>query len=139
MNHDTTLQSVNMRNTAGRRAVLAYIAEAKSPLSVDQIQNAPSVRALKLDQATVYRIVNALSKKGILRSVNFQENKSRYELASHEHHHHVVCTNCGAVKDVEDCIKSDAQKRIEKETGFKITSHALEFFGLCPTCADLAA
>jgi Fur family ferric uptake transcriptional regulator len=127
-----------MKNTAGRRAVLAYISAATSPVSVDQIQHAKEIRSLKLDQATVYRIVNALSEKGILRSVNFQENKSRYELASHEHHHHVVCTNCGTVKDVEDCIKSDAQKRIEKETGFKITSHALEFFGLCPACAELA-
>lgn len=136
MDPKATLQSANMRNTAGRRAVLEYITHATSPVSVEEIEKALTVAKLDLDQATIYRIINLLTQRGILRSVNFQEGKSRYELASHPHHHHVVCTNCGAVEDVEDCLKSNASTTIEKETGFTITSHALEFFGLCKACQN---
>ena len=134
MDPKATLLSANMRNTAGRRAVLEFVTHASSPVSVDDIEKAPSVTKLDLDQATIYRIINLLTKKGILRSVDFGEGKARFELASHPHHHHVVCTNCGAVKDVEDCLRPSATATIEKETGFKIASHTLEFFGLCKAC-----
>jgi len=134
MDSKATLQSAHMRNTAGRRAVLEYVSRATSPVSIPDIEKASTVAILNLDQATIYRIINLLTEKGILRAVNFQEGKARFELASHPHHHHVVCTNCGVVRDVEDCLTSTATDTIEKETGFKIASHALEFFGLCTSC-----
>jgi Fur family ferric uptake transcriptional regulator len=129
-----TLQSAKLRNTAGRRAVLAYMTTTATPVSIEDIEKNASIAQLSLDQATIYRIVNTLTEKGLLRAVNFQEGKTRFELASHPHHHHVVCTNCGTVEDVKDCLKPAATTQIEKETGFTITSHALEFFGLCPKC-----
>ncbi len=134
MDPTATLQSANMRNTAGRRAVLECVARADSPVSIDEIEKAPTVAKLDLDQATIYRIINLLRERGILRSVDFGEGRARFELASHPHHHHVVCTKCGAVEDVEDCLRSTANATIEKETGFKIASHTLEFFGLCRAC-----
>lgn len=135
MDPKATLQSVSMRNTAGRRAILEYISAAKSPVAVDEIIT--SISKLRLDQATIYRIINILTQKGILRPINFQEGKIRYELASNPHHHHVVCTNCGAVQDVDDCLRPTATATIEKATGFTIAAHALEFFGLCGNCQKL--
>jgi Fe2+ or Zn2+ uptake regulation protein len=134
MDTNTILKSVNMRNTPGRRAVLEYLTLATSPSSIDEIEKSPIIKKLQLDQATIYRIINVFTQRGILHAVNFQEGKTRYELTSHPHHHHVVCTSCGKVNDVEDCLKPQATTLIQKETGFLITSHALEFFGLCPAC-----
>lgn len=136
MNAKDAFTKLNMRNTAGKRAVLAVVSMAKTPASVHDIENASQIKKLKLDQATIYRIVNALTKTGILHAVNFQEGKSRYELASNPHHHHVVCTNCGQVKDVEDCLEPTAVTTIEKQTGYTIASHSLEFFGLCKACQN---
>ena len=128
-----------MRNTPGLRAVLSALQIAPSPMAVDEIETLPQVKKIHLDQATIYRIIHRLTQKGLLRTVNFHEGKFRFELASHPHHHHVVCTNCATVEDVEDCLTAETTATIEKATGFRIVSHALEFFGLCVNCQKLTS
>jgi hypothetical protein len=59
----------------------------------------------------------------------------RYELLQEGHHHHVICSKCRKVQDVVLKVDLDAEEhKIQKDTGFKIQSHSLEFFGLCTDC-----
>jgi len=55
---------------------------------------------LETNKVTVYRILDFLFKNQIIERVEFGEGKYRYELKKN-HHHHLICTNCGRVQDVE--------------------------------------
>jgi Fur family ferric uptake transcriptional regulator len=134
MNVSRTLSSANLKKTKARTAVLECISHAKTPVSIQDLETAPLVRKLTVDQATLYRIIHILLDNHIIREVNFHEGKTRYELATLPHHHHIVCTQCGNVQDVSDCLDKKAANSIEKESGYSVVAHALEFFGLCPSC-----
>jgi Fur family ferric uptake transcriptional regulator len=51
-----------------------------------------------------------------------------------EHHHHLICSECGQVVDFTDCDLSDIERRLSRDTGFEMESHLLEFLGRCPAC-----
>jgi Fur family ferric uptake transcriptional regulator len=74
------------------------------------------------------------TEKGLTKQIQLQEGKFRYELATAAEHHHLVCTKCGDIQDISDCNIDGLEKDIEKKKKFKVTSHALEFFGLCSNC-----
>jgi Fe2+ or Zn2+ uptake regulation protein len=90
-----------------------------------------------LDEATVYRALEALASSGIIRRVDLGHSHAHYEFEK-SHHHHIVCTDCGVVEDIEVI---SVEKELEKMTGsskqFKsIYSHNLEFFGSCKSCSN---
>ena len=129
------LHKAGLRATAGRRALLHVLAAHKEPLTVEQIQN-----KLKepLDTVTLYRALEALTEAHIISRSDFQHGHAHYELAvGRDHHHHVVCRSCGVVEDVEiphaTRPEKEAEKRVKKFS--VIDAYALEFFGLCTSCA----
>jgi Fur family ferric uptake transcriptional regulator len=66
---------------------------------------------------------------------------ARYELAEWlvGHHHHVVCTVCGEVRDAAVDPASEAAigrlvERIAAAAGYRATAHRMDIEGTCPTC-----
>lgn len=114
--------------------MIEILAGGGKPRSVADLIGALAERRLAVNKTTLYRELEFLQKQGIVTDVRLNERQVRYELAG-DHHHHLVCTTCDAVEDVEisDDLKNQ-EKRIELETKFKIQRHALEFFGLCRVC-----
>ena len=91
-----------------------------------------------IDETTVYRTLDALKDKKIVRLLDFQHGHGEYELADAKHHHHLVCVQCRKVEDI--VLKTDLadeEKRIARGKKFKILDHSLEFFGLCAKCQKL--
>jgi len=87
-----------------------------------------------LNLATLYRALDALVVDGVVRRVDFRHGHAHYELAAERaHHHHLACTGCGAIEDV-DCT---LRPRLKKSSVFAaITDHAMEYFGLCKACGS---
>ncbi len=131
------LREVDLRATPARVAVMSFLEKSDQPIDVTSVINHLNVKGIKADPATVFRIMNTLTQKGITIPVQFQEGKTRYELSNKEDHHHLICENCGKVEDVSDTIVPTLEKQIKKKYGFKVLRHSLEFFGLCPACNDL--
>ncbi len=52
------------------------------------------------------------------------------------HHHHLVCSVCGATVDFADCDLGALEERLAKETGFEMQGHLLEVYGTCPQCCQ---
>ena len=128
------LHSAGFRATPGRLAVLELLEKNKRPLSIKDVQE--RLHRKDLNQATLYRMVNALEKAGVLRAVDFRHGHAHYELENKSHHHHLICENCGKVADVSKCDTSKIEAQVLKIGGFdRITKHSLEFFGLCKRCA----
>lgn len=97
-------------------------------------QTAENIRKTsKLDKVTVYRTLESFVEKNLVSRIEFGDGVTRYEIL-HGHHHHIVCTECGITADVENCMEAKKVKELESKTGFIVSSHSLEFFGLCKNC-----
>lgn len=134
--HDCSreLHEVNLKVTPARLAVLASLEHAATPLDAVSITSYLKKNNILADKVTVFRILNSLTDKGLLKPIQFNEGKRRYEYADKPEHHHFVCEQCGAIEDIEDCNVSALVKNITKKKGVLVKRHSLEFFGLCADC-----
>jgi Fur family ferric uptake transcriptional regulator len=88
----------------------------------------------ELHQATVYRALDVLVAEGLARRTEIA-GRALYEIAAEHLHHHVVCTQCGAVTHVHDETVRAALQRVARESGYTLADEELTFSGLCPACA----
>lgn len=126
------------RITPARSKIVDLLTNSKEPLSaIDLIEAFHSV-GMKVNKTTIYRELDFLIRNALLKEIEFGEGRKRYEIDT-GHHHHLICINCKKIEDVD--LKADLtaeEKRIEQETGFKVESHSLEFFGHCKNCRKTA-
>lgn len=130
------LQNVDLKATPARLAVLDVLETTEMPLDVNMISAKLQKRHQYADPATVFRIINIFTQRGITKQLQLNEGKFRYELSSKIDHHHFVCQKCGRIEDISDCGVSAFEKQIEKKKGLLIKSHTLEFFGICQNCQE---
>jgi Fe2+ or Zn2+ uptake regulation protein len=131
------LRNVGQRYTTRRRALVEILERARQPLPIPEILDAGT----SLAQSSAYRNLAVLEQAHVVRRVVTGEEFSRYELAEDltEHHHHLVCSNCGAVRDVT--IPTRLERSMERalddvasDIGFAAVSHRLDLIGTCRAC-----
>ena len=128
------LNEVELRATPARIALMQLLETSDKPLDVQTMIEFLEEKDIKTDPATVFRIVNMFTDKGLVKPIQLNEGKFRYELKNKEDHHHLVCEKCGDIQDISDCNIDVLENHIEKKKHFKVTSHSLEFFGICSDC-----
>lgn len=119
------------RLTKQKQALLKILSH--EPQSVQQIEISLTKAKQSMDQSTIYRNLNAMVESGLLTATTFDQKTKLYELAHHEHHHHILCEKCGKIGDV--CLDEQILiDQVSKQCDFQITGHHLEFFGRCSAC-----
>jgi Fur family transcriptional regulator, ferric uptake regulator len=131
------LRRVDQRYTAGRRAIIDLLATAGHPVSIGDI----SEHLPGLPRSSAYRHLLDLTAAGLVRRVAASDEFTRFELAEDltEHHHHLLCLECGKVTDVTlpAGFEQDVAKTISKladAESFQPQSHRLDVLGLCAAC-----
>ncbi len=131
-----TLRARGHRMTVARKALLALFGAECDPVSAQEAYQRLHDRGITVNTATVYRELAFLAQENVLRTVQFHDGIVRYELASAPHHHHVVCTDCRRIDAVAvDHTLCEMGSSVERQTGFTVVRHALEFFGRCKSCS----
>ena len=134
----TRLGSVDQRFTRNRRSLVEILSRTGRPLTMPELLEAGP----DLAQSSVYRNLVVLEQAGVVRRIVTNDEFSRYELAEDltgHHHHHLVCTNCGAVEDftvpeeIESLLES-ALRVTADQRGFTVESHRLDLLGRCDAC-----
>lgn len=127
------LRDKGFRSTEGRLRLLSILRAAQRPLAIKEVARHPSN---DLDDANLYRALEALSRSGILLRSDLRQRGVLYEY-SHSHHHHLTCGTCGHSEDVGLCAGVDLERQVlALSRGFaSVKTHSLEFFGLCAGCA----
>jgi Fe2+ or Zn2+ uptake regulation protein len=132
------LRRSGQRYTSKRRAVVEIVKAAPMPLSIPEIMS----RRRGLAQSSLYRNLAVLEQAHVVRRIVTGEDFARFELAEDlsEHHHHLVCSNCGAVQDV--LLPSNVERRMEgaltaaaTSVGFLPAAHRVDVIGTCRDCA----
>ncbi len=129
------LRSKGHRITAIRTALIEIFARETTPLSAMDLRDQLERQGVSADKVTVYRELEFLVAAGMIVSVQVQDRARRYELASMDHHHHLICQKCDRVEDVDVHDDFAEQERwIAARKQFTVLRHSLEFFGLCKSC-----
>jgi Fur family ferric uptake transcriptional regulator len=129
------LQSVGLSITQPRVLILSHLMEIERPLSVDVLQKKVGAT---VNYVTFYRVMKQLVAKGLVQQLDFREGKAYYEYQGAEHHHHhISCVECGTREETLDCHEGDEYKHVltHSKQFSHITSHTLEFFGVCKRCS----
>ncbi len=88
-----------------------------------------------LSMGTVYRNINILLDQGLIQKIEAGSSFDRYD-ANTEPHYHFLCKECGAVDDIPFELFKTLNEDVSQSTGYKIDGHRLDFFGICPECAQ---
>ncbi|SMB94559.1 ferric uptake regulator, Fur family [Desulfonispora thiosulfatigenes DSM 11270] len=86
--------------------------------------------------ATVYRTLELLADLEILKKMNFDDGKFRYEFSNEEEHHHLICLGCDEVIEFENEVLESLANVIAQKHGFKVVDHQLKFYGYCKNCTQ---
>lgn len=122
---------LGLRLTAPRRAVLEVIAAAPAPFTAEELaQSLPGV-----GRATVFRTIRLLQDLDFLCRVPLEDGSIRYQVSRGDHHHHLVCSQCGAVGEFDDPDLDNLILRNARRKGFTLASHSLELYGRCAACS----
>jgi Fur family peroxide stress response transcriptional regulator len=128
------LNDLGLKITPQRTSVLEVLSDLKKPITIQEIFL--HLKKKNIDLVTIYRTITSLEKVGLVKRVDLRQDAVFYEL-NMNHHHHIVCTNCGTMEDFEICEMEKLSKKIaSKSHKFKtIVEHNFELFGLCNSCS----
>lgn len=135
----SALRSDGHKLTSQRRAVIRAIISSHDHLTPITIYEKVRQDQPGIGLVTIYRTLEILDKLGLICEVHAGGSCRSYLVRRpSEHHHHLICSECGVVVDFTDCDLSEVARKLSQETGFEIESHLLEFLGLCHNCQKAA-
>jgi Fur family transcriptional regulator, ferric uptake regulator len=134
---ESRLKRIDQRYTAGRRAIVELLVSAGHPVSIGDISDGLP----NLPRSSAYRHLVDLQAASVVQRVAANDEFGRFELVEDltEHHHHLLCTNCGKVIDItppatfERTIARHLDVLAEAE-GFLPHSHRVDVLGVCASC-----
>lgn len=124
--------------TRQRRLILTILDAADTPLTADEIADHADARQANLALSTVYRSLDRLCASEVVSRLHFQDGIARFERRHRHHHHYLICTRCQACQIIDECPMQQLQADLEASTGYLVTGHQLNVFGLCPSCRSQA-
>ena len=134
-NSKEILSNHNVSITNPRILVVEALLETKNPVTIEELQ---AMLKNKVAKSTLYRVLNDLKKINILNEFTSPDNTTVIELSLEDdiHHHHLFCSDCGEVIDVDlseefERLLSKEIKKIEDKFNFVIEDHRVEMFGQC--------
>jgi len=130
------LKKNGLRDSAQRRKVFEVFLSLGSHVSLDDIYREAKKRHPEIGYATIYRTLKILCDAGICSEVVFEDGSVRYEVSAKKgHHDHLVCIECGLVKEFYNNEIEALQNNIAKKYGFELKDHKLILYGLCSRCS----
>jgi Fur family peroxide stress response transcriptional regulator len=128
------LKDHDFRITPQRLAVLKVLAASDGHPSVERIYESVRAQFPTTSLATIYKTVALLKQENEVLEISFPDGSNRYDGNKPFPHPHLICTRCKKIIDPDLSSLEDLAKEVTEETGFRITNHRLDFFGLCREC-----
>lgn len=128
------LDEAGYRLTAPRRALATLIAGRSGHFTAEELLDDSRRRRLGLGRATIFRSLDVLADLGAIERLDLPTGEHAFVACEPRHHHHVVCSSCGRSTPVADAGLERLAAAIGESTGYRVETHRLELFGLCPAC-----
>lgn len=129
-----TLDRAGYRLTGPRRSLAALIANRDGHFTAPELVTEARGRLLGVGRATVFRTLEVLEALGAVERLDLPSGEHAYVVCERAHHHHVICSRCGRTNEIADGSLQVVVNEIARRTGYRVDTHRLELFGLCPDC-----
>lgn len=131
------MEKQGLRSTTQRKLVSDVFFAQQGHLSIDDVLALVRKQDDRVGYATVYRTMRLLVECGLATERHFGGSTTRFEVSEQdEHHDHLICTSCRRIVEFENDAIEDLQEKVAARHGFRLVSHKLELYGVCPECAN---
>ena len=135
------LRESSGRSGSARRAIVELLGRQGCCLSAQEIHEGLRAAGPKVGIASVYRALEGLDGLGLIQRVDLGDGVARIE-PSHpggDHHHHLVCDDCGKVEPFEDAALEATIERVADGRGYAVAAHDVVLRGACEDCRPKAS
>jgi Fur family ferric uptake transcriptional regulator len=132
------LKTCGYRLTAPRRAVIITLSDSDRALNATQIYDTARILYPSLGLVSVYRTLEKLESLKLIQRVHQPDGCHAFIAAFTGHQHLLLCQDCGATVFFQGDNLDALVLRVERESGFQITDHWLQLFGICAACQELS-
>jgi Fur family transcriptional regulator, ferric uptake regulator len=129
-----TLKERGYRLTPQRRVILEALERARHHTTADDIARRVSDRFPGIDASTVYRTLQLLEENGLVNHTHFDDDVTRWHLASERAHQHLVCRACGEEQELELDQLDALGRRLRDRFGFDADLAHFAIAGVCRAC-----
>ena len=128
------LRRAGHKVTPQRMLIVRALRDAAGHVSANQI--ADEVRAVYpfVDVSTVYRTLDVLKRLRLATATDMGGGDVMFEWAPETPHHHLICSSCGHVAEMDHDYFDGLAGCIERDYGFAADLHHFAIFGLCREC-----
>lgn len=129
------LREAGLRVTSPRIAVLEALDHADGHVTAEQVRQQVLARLGSVSVQTIYDILAALTRAGLVRCLESPGHPSRFETRVGDNHHHFICRNCGRTIDI-DCATGEAPCLTPSAlpAGFEADEAEVTYWGACSGC-----
>jgi Fur family ferric uptake transcriptional regulator len=126
------IQSKGLKTTRQRSTIVQVFFRLRGHISVEELLREVKKVNPRIGYATVYRTLHLLVESGLVEERRFGDGLARYEGRNEvEHHDHMICLECGKIREFSNPKLLELQEQLAVENGFKIFRHRLELYGSC--------
>lgn len=120
-------QTLGMRLSKQRRFILELLWQAEDHLSAREIYDRLNQQGKEIGHTSVYQNLDALSAQGVIECVERADGRLYGNIS--DPHSHVNCLDTNQIMDVHIELPPELLQQIEQQTGVKITSYSINFYG----------
>ena len=124
-----------MRKSKQRDAILRILMSTKSHPTAEWLYEEVKKEIPNISLGTIYRNLRLMKEQGGILEIEQTGSYRRFD-GNAANHYHFRCEECGRVFDIAEPVVSGIDRRVEKNTGFMVSHHRLEFRGLCRDCLN---
>jgi Fur family transcriptional regulator, ferric uptake regulator len=130
------LRAAGFRSGGARRTVVDFLGRQGCCVSAQEIHDGVRAEGGRVGIASVYRVLETLAEHRLVLRVDVGDGVARYEPAQPDgnHHHHLVCDDCGRVQPFSDEMLERALERTAGKLGYAMETHEVVLRGACSTC-----
>ena len=126
---------------AAREAVLGLLGAQDCCLAAQEIFDGLRTKGRSVGIASVYRSVDLLTDLGLVQRVDVGDGVARFQPVrpDREHHHHLVCDDCGKVEAFHDEPLEKTLQALGRRAGYALAGHEIVLHGACSECTPTTA
>jgi Fur family transcriptional regulator, ferric uptake regulator len=129
------LKDQGLRMTPQRQLILEVVASMRGHISVDEVYRQVSARYPDVNITTVYRTLEVLEDRGLVRHTHFHDGRSQYERTDEPPHQHLVCRACGRDQEMDLSVLEPLAEDLRQRYGFTADLSHTAIVGLCRACS----
>jgi len=134
-NETTYQQEKRYRSSKQRQRILSILRSTDGHPTASWVYEKLKDEFPSLSLGNVYRNLKILVEQGKIQELKFGSTFDRYD-GNVDLHYHFICDDCGVIKDVDIPPVEELDRKVEKQTNFRVNEHRLEFYGICDRCSD---